>query len=120
MANAMMISPSKDDESPALTLLSLKHATYKDNSVSYTKPIAKLEGREFEYLVRQNRLSIGRNSRLGDVDINMGHSSFVSRKHLVINYNPPDFYIIARGKNGIFIDGAFHRKGSDAVKLQKK
>lgn len=119
----------EEHEDPALTLLSLQQGQPATNKVTSTKndsqwgsnsPIAKLEGREFEYLVRQNKISIGRNSKLGDVDINMGHSSFISRKHLEIKYDPPEFYLITRGKNGVFVDGHFHRKGSERVRLNTK
>lgn len=116
----------EEQEDPALTLLSLQQGqahnitSRKESPLSDFSPIAKLEGREFEYLVRQNKISIGRNSKLGDVDINMGHSSFISRKHLEIKYEPPEFFLITRGKNGVFVDGHFHRKGSEKVKLNKK
>ena len=117
-----MSSVPKDQEDPALALLSLQGQpeTDKNSKLSTITPIAKLEGREFEYLVRQNRISVGRNSRLGDVDINMGYSSFISRKHLEIKYDPPDFFLSTRGKNGVFVDGQFTRKGSSRVQLSPK
>lgn len=123
-----MASQPEEHEDPALTLLSLQQGQPPANKVtksdcqwgSGNSPIAKLEGREFEYLVRQNKISIGRNSKLGDVDINMGHSSFISRKHLEIKYDPPEFYLVTRGKNGVFVDGHFHRKGSEGVRLNTK
>ena len=119
-----MASFPKDHEDPALALLSLQQGAPEmvkiKASLSNVAPIAKLEGREFEYLVRQNKISIGRNSRLGDVDINMGNSSFISRRHLEIKYDPPEFFLSTRGKNGVFVDGHFHRKGSERVRLTKK
>lgn len=110
-------SPAKDSD--ALALLSLKNerSSLSRHSWSDVTPIAKLEGREFEYLVRQSRIWVGRNSSLGDVDVNMGHSSFISRKHLEVVYDAPDFYLFSKGKNGIFVDGVFHRRGSDAILL---
>jgi len=123
----IMAKIPEEHEDPALTLLSLQQGQpaaetviKKENHLSNISPIAKLEGREFEYLVRQNKISIGRNSKLGDVDINMGHSTFISRRHLEIRYEPPEFYLLTRGKNGVFVDGHFHRKGSEKVKLSKK
>jgi len=115
----------KDHEDSALALLSLQQGkTFATDAISSmlsnVTPIAKLEGREFEYLVRQKKVSVGRNSRLGDVDINMGHSSFISRKHLEIRYEPPEFFLYTRGKNGVFVDGHFHRKGGEPVMLSKK
>lgn len=117
-----MSSPTTDQESDALALLALKAskpspirpAWFGVNSVT---PIAKLEGREFEYLVRQSRIIIGRNSSLGSVDVNMGHSSFVSRRHLEIRYDSGQFYLSCNGKNGIFVDGVFTRRGAPPLKL---
>lgn len=84
-------------------------------------PIAKLQGKEFEYLVRQNRLIIGRNSSTkGEVDVNMGHSTFISRKHIEIYYEEDgNFYLICNGKNGVFVDGIFQRKGALPLLLAK-
>ena len=85
-------------------------------------PIAKLQGKEFEYLVRQTRLVIGRNSSTrGDVDVNMGHSTFISRKHVEILFEEEDgrFYLTCNGKNGVFVDGVFQRKGASPMQLAK-
>ncbi|XP_067045315.1 forkhead box protein K1-like [Acropora muricata] len=117
-----MSLPTQDQESDALALLALKAGTVDTamqfwSGVNTVTPIAKLEGREFEYLVRQNRIIIGRNSSLGSVDVNMGHSSFVSRKHLQLKYENQDFYLSCNGKNGIFVDGTFHRRGAPPLKL---
>ncbi len=88
---------------------------------THPHPIAKLQGREFEYLVRQTRLVIGRNSSTrGEVDVNMGHSTFISRKHVEIFYEDDGrFYLTCNGKNGIFVDGIFQRKGASPLQLAK-
>ena len=111
-----------EHEDDALALLALKTGVNNVEKpiwspVSQVKPVAKLEGREFEYLVRQNRISIGRNSSLGSVDVNMGHSSFVSRRHLEITFDSKSFFLKCNGKNGIFVDGTFHRRGNSPLKL---
>jgi forkhead box protein K len=111
-----------DHEDDALALLALKSGVNSSDKpiwspVSEVKPIAKLEGREFEYLVRQNRISIGRNSSLGSVDVNMGHSSFVSRRHLEITFDSKSFFLKCNGKNGVFVDGTFFRRGNSPLKL---
>lgn len=82
-------------------------------------PIARLETREFEYMIRQSRIVIGRNSSKGDVDVDMGNSSFISRRHIEIYHNSPHFYMICNGKNGVFVDGAFQRKGAPPLQLAK-
>jgi forkhead box protein K len=63
------------------------HFSNAFNGRHLRSPIAKIQGKEFEYLVRQNRVIVGRNSSTkGEVDVNMGHSSFISRKHVEIFY----------------------------------
>lgn len=109
-------------ESDAWALLALKSAPASPSKVQWSPdvkgdPIARIEGREFEYFVRQNRIIIGRNSSRGDVDVNMGHSSFISRRHLEVFFEHPYFYMLCNGKNGVFIDGVFQRKGAPSIKL---
>ncbi|XP_046735924.1 forkhead box protein K1 [Diprion similis] len=119
-----MSTYSRTQESDAWALLALKSAPASPSKVQWNSeakgmPIARLEGREFEYMVRQKRITIGRNSSKGDVDVNMGHSSFISRKHLEIFYDHPYFFMICNGKNGVFVDGVFQRKGAPAFQLPK-
>lgn len=115
--------PSDND---ALALLALKNqsaptspARKRWNPEPKGIAIARLEGRDFEYLMRQSRISVGRNSSKGDVDVNMGHSSFISRVHLEIMYDEPNFFLKCGGKNGIFIDGVFQRKGAPPLQLPR-
>ncbi|XP_015111929.1 forkhead box protein K1 [Diachasma alloeum] len=115
---------SRTQESDAWALLALKSAPASPakmqwNPESKGAPIARLEGREFEYMVRQRRITIGRNSSKGEVDVNMGHSSFISRRHLEVFYDHPYFYMTCNGKNGVFVDGVFQRKGAPAFQLPK-
>ncbi|XP_043380486.1 forkhead box protein K1 isoform X3 [Chelonia mydas] len=79
--------------------------------------LARLQGREFEFLMRQAAVTIGRNSSQGSVDVNMGHSSFISRRHLQLSFQEPHFYLRCLGKNGVFVDGAFQRRGGPALQL---
>lgn len=119
-----MTSYSRTQESDAWALLALKSAPASPSKVQWNveskaPAIAKLEGREFEYLVRQKRIIVGRNSSRGEVDVNMGHSSFISRRHLEVYFDHPFFYMICNGKNGVFVDGVFQRKGAPAFQLPK-
>lgn len=77
---------------------------------------AKLEGKNFEFYMVKKKVVIGRNSRLGDVDVNMGSTRFISRRHLEILLERNSFYILCRGKNGVFVDGTF--QGRENKKLQ--
>jgi len=90
-----------------------------NNQITKT-PIAKISGKEFEYLVRQSKVVIGRNSSTqGEVDIHLGNSSFISRAHVEIHYERQEFFLRCNGKNGIFMDGQFQRKTDPPLKLPK-
>lgn len=83
-------------------------------------PIAKIQGKEFEYVVRGSRTVIGRNSSTqGDVDIHLGNSSFISRAHVEILFDQAEFYLKCNGKNGIFMDGQFQRKNAPPLLMPK-
>ncbi|KAM9424984.1 forkhead box protein K2 [Pholidichthys leucotaenia] len=87
--------------------------------------IARLEGREFEYLMKKKSVTIGRNSSQGSVDVSMGHSSFISRRHLEIftagedGTGTGEFYLRCLGKNGVFVDGVFQRRGAPPLQLPR-
>ncbi|XP_053308777.1 forkhead box protein K2 [Spea bombifrons] len=88
--------------------------------------VARLEGREFEYLMKKRSVTIGRNSSQGSVDVSMGHSSFISRRHLEIftagggdGEGGGDFYLRCLGKNGVFVDGVFQRRGAPPLQLPR-
>lgn len=120
-----MAAQSRSQESDAWALLALKSAPASPSKVQWSPEnngvaIARIEGREFEYMVRQKRIFIGRNSSRGEVDVNMGHSSFISRKHIEVFFEHPHFYMTCNGKNGVFVDGVFQRKGAPALQLSKK
>lgn len=84
-------------------------------------PVARLEGREFEYMMKKRSVTIGRNSSQGSVDVSMGHSSFISRRHLEIftDDSTGDFYLKCLGKNGVFVDGVFLRRGAPPLQLPR-
>ncbi|KAL1452562.1 hypothetical protein WDU94_006780 [Cyamophila willieti] len=113
---------SRPNESDAWALLALKATSPSPSKLTSWKSgtaIAKVQGREFEYMVRQKRITIGRNSSRGDVDVNMGLSSFISRRHIEIFFEHPNFFMTCNGKNGVFVDGVFQRKGAPALQLPK-
>lgn len=82
--------------------------------------LARLHGRDFEFVMRQRAVTVGRNSSHGSVDVNMGHSSFISRRHLQITFEEPDFYLRCLGKNGVFVDGVFQRRGAPPIRLPRE
>ncbi|XP_018020358.1 uncharacterized protein LOC108676728 isoform X2 [Hyalella azteca] len=122
-----MSAPSKGPHQHAWALLALQKSAPASPSVVPWSPdskgstaIARLEGKEFEYMIRQSRVVIGRNSSKGDVDVNMGHNSFISRKHIEIYFDTPYFYMQCNGKNGVFVDGVFQRKGAPPFLLPRQ
>ncbi|KAJ8413483.1 hypothetical protein AAFF_G00079900 [Aldrovandia affinis] len=84
------------------------------------RALARLEGRDFEFVMRQRTVTVGRNSSHGSVDVNMGHSSFISRRHLQITFEEPFFYLRCLGKNGVFVDGVFQRRGAPPLQLPRE
>uniref|UniRef100_UPI00398EECC8 forkhead box protein K1 isoform X2 n=1 Tax=Pristiophorus japonicus TaxID=55135 RepID=UPI00398EECC8 len=136
MQAAFFPSDSEGDDTGARALLALKSAPCSPSRLSgqlqsgavrwqlgLAPPgaaLAKLEGRDFEYLMRQESVTVGRNSSQGPVDVNMGHSSFISRRHLQIAFQEPHFYLRCLGKNGVFVDGAFQRRGAPPLLLPRQ
>ena len=78
---------------------------------------ARLEGRDFEFLMTKRRIVIGRKSKLGSVDLNMGATRFISRKHLEISLDGSKFYLLCRGKNGVFVNNHFQKREAQRLQL---
>ena len=113
-----------DSSSDAWALLALKDPANSPQKQAVPMkenvraPIAKIHGKDFEYLVRQNRVVIGRNSSTqGEVDIHLGNSSFISRAHVEVFCENGVFYLTCNGKNGIFMDGQFQRKNAPPLQM---
>ncbi|KAK0145050.1 Forkhead box protein K1 [Merluccius polli] len=87
-----------------------------------SRALARLEGRDFEFVMRQRTVTVGRNSSHGSVDINMGHSSFISRRHLQVTHDDEagGFALRCLGKNGVFVDGVFQRRGAPPLQLPRE
>ena len=84
------------------------------------EPFAKLEGTHFEYYMTKRRVVIGRSRRPGDVDINVKNerfSRYISRKHVEIVRTWNAFYVLCRGKNGIYVNRRHQRGNSRRVLL---
>lgn len=79
-----------------------------------------LKGKSFEYFMTKDKLIIGRNSSKGAVDIDIGHSNFISRNHITIVHEAAQFYLSCGGKNGVFIGTAFQSIGAQRMVLPKK
>ncbi|XP_075422070.1 forkhead box protein K1 isoform X2 [Ascaphus truei] len=90
------------------------------SSVREAPALARLEGRDFEFVMRAPAVTIGRDSSQGSVDVNMGRSSFISRRHLQLTFTEPHFYLRCLGKNGVFVDGAFQRRAAPPLQLPRQ
>ncbi|XP_052408132.1 forkhead box protein K1 isoform X2 [Carassius gibelio] len=115
-------SPVAVSVPPVYTLSSsTSHGVASSMSLSApAQALARLEGRDFEFAMRQRTVTVGRNSSHGSVDVNMGHSSFISRRHLQIAFEEPHFYLRCLGKNGVFVDGVFQRRGAPPLLLPRE
>ena len=65
MTTSSTTTATQDVESDAWALLSLRSMPASPSKVPWTPdsngvPIAKIEGKEFEYLVRQHHISVGK------------------------------------------------------------
>ncbi|XP_077973960.1 forkhead box protein K1-like isoform X2 [Styela clava] len=92
------------------------------NSVDVNGPngacVGKITGADFEYFIWKDKAVIGRNSSHGQVDVNIGLSSYVSRKHLQIFRERNRYFLKCLGKNGVFVDGQFQRLGAEPLPLK--
>uniref|UniRef100_A0A672QZ69 Forkhead box protein K2 n=3 Tax=Sinocyclocheilus grahami TaxID=75366 RepID=A0A672QZ69_SINGR len=107
------------------TVLPFDFSSFDSKTVKMAVVVARLEGRELEYLMKKRSVTVGRNSSRGSVDVSMGHSSFISRRHLEIfsagedGTGSGDFYLRCLGKNGVFVDGVFQRRGAPPLQLPR-
>jgi forkhead box protein K len=115
-----------NDSDSAWALLALRSApgspsriTWQGRQSPADNAIARLEGKGFEYMVRRDKIIIGRNTSRERIDVNMGHSAFISRHHLEIYHQSPNFYLKCISKNGIFVDGMFVRNDTEPIVLPK-
>lgn len=70
-------------------------------------------------MVRRNRITIGRSTSRERIDVNMGHSAFISRHHLEIYFQSPHFFMKCISKNGIFVDGSFYGRDHEPINLPR-
>ena len=84
---------------------------------SFARFIRDRDDAKTEYLMRQTRVTVGRSSARSGADVDMGESSFISRNHLEIYLDQARFFILVTGKNGIFVDDVFLKKGSPPAEL---
>lgn len=84
--------------------------------------IARLMSKDNILLISDHTIEIGRNSSKSSVHFHVGKNSFVSRKHLILQFDPKTkgFYLLCLSKNGVFVDGVFTRKGAEPLRLPRQ
>lgn len=86
------------------------------NADTKVKAYGKLAGQSWTYYVQRLEVIIGRRSAEGFeyVDIDLGPSRVVSRRHAIIRYNleTREWQITILGRNGIRIDRASYKNGT--------
>ncbi|KAJ1665659.1 hypothetical protein IW140_003128 [Coemansia sp. RSA 1813] len=97
---------------------------YPGDSQAPVQAYAKLEGPDFCYYVRTLEVSLGRHPSADHhepIDIDLGNSKAVSRRHAKIHYNfmNQSFELQVFGKNGCLVDDEYYAKGQ-SVTLRHK
>lgn len=95
---------------------------HQNNQGSSNNFIARLMSKDNILLVSDHTIEIGRNSSKSNVHFHVSKNNFVSRKHLIIQYDPKNkgFYLLCLSKNGVFVDGIFQRKGVEPLRLPRQ
>ncbi|KAJ2747373.1 hypothetical protein GGI20_000511 [Coemansia sp. BCRC 34301] len=91
-----------------------------DDSHAPVQAYAKLEGPDFCYYVRTLEVLLGRHQSADDqepVDIDLGDSKAVSRRHAKIHYNfmSQSFELQVFGKNGCLVDDEYYPRGKSVL-----
>jgi len=103
-------------------------SNHREYDAEQEQPLARLNTKDFEFIMTKQSIIIGRNSGSGSVDVHMGQSSFISRHHMTIAYNhlvsegryTHQFTLECGGKNGVFIDETFQRRGAPPVVIPNR
>ncbi|ORX63802.1 hypothetical protein DL89DRAFT_210801, partial [Linderina pennispora] len=95
---------------------------HMDSTQAPVQAYAKLEGPDFCYYVRTLEVTLGRHPTSAhheSVDIDLGDSKAVSRRHAKIFYNfvSQSFELQVFGKNGCLVDDEYFKRGQ-AVTLR--
>ncbi|TPP66134.1 Forkhead box protein K2 [Fasciola gigantica] len=72
------------------------------------------------YEMTKPRIVIGRGTAVTPVDVDVGSSSFVSRRHLELIWEGNALKLKCNGKNGIFVDKTFRPYGSSPLSVPNR
>ncbi|CEP63643.1 Fhl1p LALA0_S08e07316g [Lachancea lanzarotensis] len=113
-----------NNENSQLTMTEFQDPTTTDSEQSKISAYARLDFQSFTFYVQTLQVIIGRRSENDfshKVDVNLGPSKSISRRHAQIFYNfgTGRFELSIMGKNGAFVDDAFVERGI-TVQLKNK
>ncbi|KAJ2161889.1 hypothetical protein GGF46_001080 [Coemansia sp. RSA 552] len=118
------VPPDNSSSASTIAPMSATAESSMGDSQAPVQAYAKLEGPDFCYYVRTLEVSLGRHPSGGhpdSVDIDLGDSKAVSRRHAKIYYNfmSQSFELQVFGKNGCLVDDEYFAKGQ-CVSLRHK
>ncbi|SCU77593.1 LAFA_0A02432g1_1 [Lachancea sp. 'fantastica'] len=116
--------PSANDINSQLAMTEFQDPATTDSEQSKISAYARLDFQSFTFYVQTLQVIIGRRSENDfshKVDVNLGPSKSISRRHAQIFYNfgTGRFELSIMGKNGAFVDDAFVERGI-TVQLKNK
>ncbi|KAI5013781.1 hypothetical protein ZWY2020_046477 [Hordeum vulgare] len=86
---------------------------------------AKLQGKDFHYIMQSYEIIVGRNSKKGKVDLDLSvvaGDKDVSRRHVRIFYDfqHHSFALEVLGQHGCYVQRVLHLPGDDPIKLKSQ
>ncbi|SCU78818.1 LAME_0A05952g1_1 [Lachancea meyersii CBS 8951] len=108
--------PPVNDLNSQVAMTEFQDPTTNDSEQSKISAYARLDFQSFTFYVQTLQVIIGRRSEndfTHKVDVNLGPSKSISRRHAQIFYNfgTGRFELSIMGKNGAFVDDAFVERG---------
>eukprot|EP01137_Pigoraptor_chileana_P002260 Opistho-2@40847 len=107
----------------ALSTAPRANANANANAISPVLAYAKLQGEDFVYYVQTLGITIGRKTqKTDDVDVDLGNSKQLSRRHARIEYNftTRHFELKCLGKNGVVVDGVTVTPSAPPIPLSSR
>lgn len=113
----------QNDENRKLALGIGKSTSCAPVDASEIRAFAKLQGRSWTYYVQKVSVVIGRNldSASDEIDVHIGDSEAISKKHLRIDYaGPQGWEMYCFGKSGVTVDGQHYEAFCQPIVLAAK
>lgn len=126
-ASAMSLARLSPSPSSALPSVSPSASASASPSSTSVRAYAKLQGKNWEYYIQKLSITLGRNPDTdseppADVDVFLGPSEGISRKHLRLEYNSCErqWEMYCFGRAGVVVDGEKYEPFCHPVILNSK